>query len=183
MFFFNCFSNRDDKLISHATYILYCVCSSLEVLAYIYFVQVFAVRPNDNIFVHTLPYYAFVLALWLMSFKHAVYFYDIKILPTRFLNTLLFLYIAAMLATVAGKIVIGGPNLFGAELWKQEGYEWTPTFSNINGTIYNILVIPCPIIMYLCVIDRLDKINIIINRDRYNVLMPLDPELNDERVP
>ena len=157
---------RDDKLIRTCTYVLYCICSTLEIISYIYFVQVFAVRPKDNIFVHTLPYYAFVLALWLMSFKHAVYFYDIRILESRILHFLLCIYIFLMLFTVFGKIVIGGPNLFGAKLWEQDGYEWTPTFSSINGSLHLFLTIPCPVIMYFLIIEKLDKITITINRDR-----------------
>ena len=130
--------------------------------------------------VHTFPAYNWIIAMWLMSMKQVLYYLKME---NRILNTkkningkrgcdyyIAVIYVVALLLATLGTLMIGFPNLvFKAQMWRIEGYEWTSTYSRVNGWIYLFLIVPAPVILHYFIIHRVTKISILLNREHFFV--------------
>ena len=150
-------------------HIFYVSVTIYECISIIAFVQIFAVTPYENIYVHTLPYILLIFALWTLALKRYLYFRKSNniIWQSRTNRIGGAIYLITLLLSAIYKTFIGIiPNLFGAKLWQRDGWEWYPIVSLINERLYTFCVIACPLIIYYKYGYPLRILSFVINRHK-----------------
>lgn len=156
----------DHNKLSKLFFTLYSIITCYEVFAVIFFLQITATTPKENIYLHTIPFLFLIIALWTMSFKRFMFYWNIgtfKKYPKSYKYLGAF-YIFLLLITCIIKLITTTSNLFGAYLWKKKGLEWTANFSGINDKIFTFMVIIAPIIIYFIFTKSCKTVTIVINR-------------------
>jgi len=149
-------------------FIYYSVSTIVEVISVVVFPQVFATSPTENIYVHSMPYFMILYALFFIVLKRFLYLWRVGFFeqndPSIWYMSCV--YVALSAVTVVVKIATGIPNLFGAMLWTYDSWSWLGPLVEINGSLYLFLSLLCPLIIYGIIGKDMDTIVIIINRGR-----------------
>jgi len=147
-------------------FIYYSVSTCVEMLSVIVFPQVFATSPTENIYVHSMPYFMILYALWFIGLKRFLYLWRVGYFNQK--EPVVWhascVYMALSAATVVIKIATGVPNLFGAELWTYDSWSWLGPLVEFNGNLYLFLGLLCPLIIYGVIGKEMDTIVVTINR-------------------
>ena len=155
-----------DGHISKKFYRYYKITSGIETIIFIYFTQSLAVKPDESMIMHTMPYVLLIYAFFLISMKRFLYFKVTGITDHYpiLIRILGIIYIILLLSSAIGKSFIILPNLFGAHMWEIDGLEWTSDFTEINEPLFSFLVLVCPFLVYTTLNARLETITLTINR-------------------
>lgn len=160
-------SKRTENVITKTFLTIYFVCSCYEAFATIFFLQITATTPFENMYLHSFPFILLIISLWIMSVKHFFYYVKSGFLKKYYHHWFYYLgivYIAILGITAVIKLCLTGPNLFEAYLWKREGFEWTQPFSAVNDRIYTLAVTVAPILVYFIFAPRLRAVTIKLGR-------------------
>ena len=128
------------------------------------FVQVFATQPTQDIVVHHLPFMQLQIGLWVLGFEHFIYYIKIGLITKDSQYYWLgIVYMCIMGFTVIGTILLDVPNMFlddDDKIWKQDGWEWTKEFSQVNNKLWLITVLVCPLMINFFFVDKLDRVTV-----------------------
>ena len=160
-----------DGQIGTKFYLYYKTTTIIETLIFIYFTQSLAVKPDESMIIHTMPYVFLIYAFFLIAIKRFIYFKitgitDHYSFPMRVLGGV---YIALLLLSAIGKSFIILPNLYGAHMWEIDGLEWTRDFTDINEPLFSFLVLICPFFVYWTLNARLETITFTIDRSHSGI--------------
>ena len=151
-----------DRHTSKKFYGYYKITTGIETTILIYFTQSLAVKPDESMMMHTMPYVVLIDALVLIVMKRFLYFKVAGIADRcRMLDII---YIILLLSSPIGKSFIVLSNLFGAHMWQMDGLEWTSDCTEINEPLF--LVLMCPFFVYITLNAGLQTITLTINRIR-----------------
>lgn len=161
---------QDGQGISKTFYNIYRMSTIFECASIIFFIQITATSPFENMYFHAGPFVILLYGLWAMAFKKHIYFNKIGLFEDYpgYVHVLGYVYVFLYLACIITKSCTTVPNLFHAELWKQPGLEWTSPVSAFNDRLYLVMVIICPMIIYFTIIGDSDvqAIKLVVNRTR-----------------
>ena len=147
----------DDRYpISKGFFIYYSISTVIEIIAVVCFSQIFATSPYEHIYMHSIPYYVLICALWLMVLKRFLYLRKVRIVPWYGVFYVILLCISSLIM-----MGLGIPNLFGARLW--ESHPWTATLAVYNP--YTTLCTFGPLIIYAVIGQELDTLVFTVNRN------------------
>ena len=128
--------------ITRGFFIYYKISTVLESLSTIVFAQIFATSPTEYIYMHTWPYFAWIVfGLWAIILKRFLYYWKLHELPWY-----VFVWVGMCGISAIIFLMLFIPNLHGAKLW--ETYPWTGTLGGINNRIFFILFLFGPPIIY-----------------------------------
>eukprot|EP01084_Bolivina_argentea_P164335 285703_1 len=157
----------DHKLISKQFFVIYASLTIFESFAAIWSIQTMATQPEENILVHSIPYFVIMLAWWTMATKKWFYMRKIGIFDnySKCYSILGWIYVISLFVSVIINQTIGTwVNAFGARLWTKPGWEWTQSLMAINRPIFVFFVLVAPIISYFIFTKDLEPITFMINR-------------------
>lgn len=160
-----------DKM-HRAFYIYYCLSTAVEMISVIVFPQVFATSPTENIYVHSMPYFMLLYALWFIAMKRFLYLWRVNWFEQKDPSIwyMSCVYVALSAVTVVIKMVTGISNLFGAKLYEYDSWdEWLGPIVEFNGNFYLFLNLLCPLIIYGIIGAEMDTLVITINRVRHSI--------------
>ena len=148
-------------------YRCYWAVTVFEIFAFSFFLQITATDPVESVYWHTIPFLLNTFAQWTLAFKRLLWY--MKTGMFRHYHPCLFyaarVYFVLMFFAIAGKSLVDVPNLFGAQLWKIDGLEWTAPYSLINDRVYVFLTMICPPFIYFILAKEIDTLVVSIDRD------------------
>ena len=162
----------DSLLITKEFAIYYCISTIYEILACIFFFQITATSPFENMAFHAVPYVFFSVQFFTTSLKRFLYFDKVKIFDEykkhygKVFRVLFLLYVSLLGASAIFRLFTALPNALGAQIFKIEGFEWTNPASTVNSYLLLILVFIVAPVMYFFVVPYLEPVKITINRHR-----------------
>lgn len=167
----NYYDNMGQQIILLSFCRCYTACTIFECLSFIAFVQTLATSPEENLAVHSIPFFVMTVAFWTMAFKKFLYLKETGKLDNAVSNgkrcTNLkviggWIYVIAMLLALIGKFSTVLPNWGGARLW--ERWYWTSYVQRYCTYSWFILTLLVPILIYWIITENLDKVKFVINR-------------------
>ena len=160
--YFNYLDNENEKYseITHSFYIIYSILTIFEIIAFIWFIQIFATSPIESVEIHYLGFMGSQFALWTMSVSHYVYFNRIGILKNNRYRISGYLYVGLLIMSIVIRNSMNLPNLFfHAKLWIKWG-DWTLIVHRYNDALYMLLTTILPVLIYTVLIDDLDEVKL-----------------------
>ena len=139
----------------------YKITIEIETTIFIYIRTRLAVKPDESMMVHIMPYVVLIDALFLVVMKRFLYFKVTGIADCY--GILDIIYILLLLSPI-GKSFIVLSNLFGAHMWRIDGLEWTSDCTEIDELLFSFLVLICPFFVYITLNAPLQTITLTINR-------------------
>lgn len=167
---FRVYDSFVDKNISRKFYVFYRYCTIFEIISFIFVCQVFATTPFESIYMHSIPYFMFILALWSLAFKRFLYLNKTNYFKNYYKFSWLYylgvIYVIVLLINVMVIISIGLPDLFGARIHKNKNFQWTADLLDINGEIHLVTCNVIPVFTNFLIAKDMDVIKLTVNRKR-----------------
>jgi len=169
-FVFDLFRIHDavnDGELSRTFYRCYSAVTVFEVFSFCFFLQITATTPQENVYMHTIPFIIVTFAQWTLAFKRLMWFAETGRIKTfhRGLQYAAYVYVVLMFIVIGGKTLLNVPNLFGAQLWTIEGLEWTGLYSAINDRIFLVLTMIMPPCIYFVAAKDIETVVMTIDRE------------------
>ena len=155
----------DDGKLSKCFMRFYWAVTGYELLVTLFFTEVFAVTPKENVVMHTVPYLLLIYAFWTLSLKRFIYF---RIVHTgeKWQQIGGTIYVIALFFSACSKALVIIPALAGYKLWQAEGWEWTQSLTIFNERLFTFLVVVCPLFVYYKIGFQLRSLTFTINRTK-----------------
>ena len=141
----------------------YCVYTGVSIfiaLSFAYFVEVFAIQPEQDMEVHWTPFSFLMWSLFFISLQHFTYMMKTGRGLKPSMKWPGGAYVAIVFTTVFIKFALDLTNVTGVKLWTKAGLHWTKTLSVVNDQVFMFWVMFFPIVIYSCFVelDQLDKV-------------------------
>ena len=171
---FRIYDSYIDKQIKKRFVTMYCFVTLFEILSGIFFFQITATSPFENITIHSIPYVFFSISFFTLALKRFFYFKEIGLFKTYKIESKLFkfgqfIYVFSLGFSAVFRLLTAVPNAFGAKLWTIDGLEWTNGVSSFNAALLIFMATIYPFFMYLFLIPYLETVKIVLNRKIPNI--------------
>ena len=164
--YYRAYDSYIDKEITKSFWNMYSGFTYYEIFSIIFSIQFTATTPFENLYLHTIPYLTMTYAFFTLSLKKFLYFAKTGMFDgvSKAWYYVGWCYVVSLLVSVMFKAFLIPPNLFGARMWEKPGLEWTQPFGAVHDKIHFVLVMVCPVLIYLIFTKDCRTIDIVINR-------------------